>query len=160
MEEKVYNVLVEKMNRIQIFSFFLMLILISYGISEYFFHLGIEISESAILFLLIVILCFLENKYGYFSPEDMNVVFQKEQVVFQRGNKKKEICYEDINEVEKIMVINRYHGEKGYYRIKIKMKKGSYAIYSGEDSGKQLDFSQTGISKVYFEFQSRGIKCC
>ena len=34
----------------------------------------------------------------------------------------------DIKEVEKMMLINRYHVEKGYYRIKIKTKKGSYLI--------------------------------
>ena len=58
------------------------------------------------------------------------------------------------------MVINRFHEEKGYYRVKIKTKKWSYAMYSGEDSRKQLDFSQTGISRGYYEFQNRGIKCC
>lgn len=58
------------------------------------------------------------------------------------------------------MVINRYHVEKGYYRIKIKTKKCSYAVYSGEDSNKQLDFLQTDISRIYLEFQKRGIKCC
>ena len=160
MEEKIYDVVVEKRNRIQTFSICLIVILTSYGVSDYLSRLGIEISESVILVLFIVILCFVENKYGYFSAETMKVIFQKEKVVFQRRDKKREICYEDIIEIEKIMVINRYHGEKGYYRIKIKTKKWFYAIYSGEDSGKQLDFSQTGISKVYFEFQNRGIKCC
>ena len=32
--------------------------------------------------------------------------------------------------------------------------------YSGEDSDKQLDFLQTDISRIYLEFQKRGIKCC
>lgn len=160
MEEKVYYVMVEKMNRLQSFFFCILSVFGSYAVSDFLYYLGIEISESMILILFIGILCFLIVKFEWFAAENLEVIFQNEKVIFRKGTQEKEIFYADIKEVEKIMVINRYHGEKGYYRVKIKMKKRSYALYSGEDSGKQLDFSQTGISKVYFEFQNRGIKSC
>ena len=160
MEEKVYHVMVEKWNRMQSFFFCMLAVSGSYGISECFYNLGIEISENMILILFIGILCFLAVKFEYISKENLDAIFLKEKVILQRRNWKREIFYADIKEVEKIMVINRFHEEKGYYRVKIKTKKRSYAMYSGEDSREQLDFSQTGISRVYYEFQNRGIKCC
>lgn len=68
--------------------------------------------------------------------------------------------YDQIREVEKMMIINRYHSEKGYYRVKIKAKGCMYTMYSGEDSNEKLDFSEVGLSKIYAEFQNRGMKCC
>ena len=53
-----------------------------------------------------------------------------------------------------------FQKEKVVFQRRKKKREIYYEEYSGEDSGKQLDFSQTGISKVYFEFQNRGIKCC
>lgn len=123
MEEKVYHVMVEKMNRLQSFFFCMLSVFGSYMVSSLLYSLGIEISESIILILFIGILCFLTVKFEWFTAENMEVIFQKEKVIFKKGKRKKEIFYADIKEVEKIMVINRYHVEKGYYRVKIKMKK-------------------------------------
>ena len=123
MEEKVYHVMVEKMNRLQSFFFCMLSVFGSYMVSSLLYSLGIEISESIILILFIGILCFLTVKFEWFTAENMEVIFQKEKVIFKKGKRKKEIFYADIKEVEKIMVTNRYHVEKGYYRVKIKMKK-------------------------------------
>ena len=59
-----------------------------------------------------------------------------------------------------MMIINRYHSDKGYYRVKIKAKGCTYAMYSGEDSNARLDFAEVGLSKIYAEFQKRDVKCC
>lgn len=58
------------------------------------------------------------------------------------------------------MVINRFHMEKGYYRVKVKKPGIAYTLYSGGSGNKQLDFEETELSKVYFEFKNRGVKCC
>lgn len=163
MEDKVYKVIMEKMNRFQIIFLCMLFVLGAYGISDFLEdNFGIKIWEETILLLFIGILLLGVVKFGRIFPstEIQEVLFQKDKVVFRRGKRESEIFYADITEVQKIMVINRYHVEKGYYRVKIKMKMRSYTMYSGEDSNKQLDFSQTDINKVYLEFQSRGIKCC
>lgn len=160
MEDKVNTILAEKMNRMQMFLFIMLMIISSYGISTFLDNHGIRISENIILILFVIAICILGEKFKWFSPEYVDVIFQENKVIFRRKNRKKEIFYDEIKEVEKMMVINRYHVEKGYYRIKIKTKKGSYAVYSGEDSDKKLDFLQTDISQIYLEFQKRGVKCC
>ena len=160
MEDKVYTILAEKMNRIQTFLFIMLIVIGSYSISTFLDNRGIRINENIILILFVIVICILAAKFKWFSPEYVDVIFQEKKVIFRKQNRKKDIFYDDIKEVEKMMVINRYHVEKGYYRIKIKTKKGSYAVYSGEDSDKQLDFLQTDISRIYLEFQKRGIKCC
>ena len=90
----------------------------------------------------------------------MEAVFGGEAVKFKKGRNVRFISYTDIREVEKMMIINRFHSEKGYYRVKIKTMGRSYALYSGEDSNKNLDFDETELSKIYFEFMKRGVKCC
>jgi len=163
MEDKKFEVCVERMNRIQIFGVCMTIILLAYGISTLLEDkVGIVIKGEIILLLLIVLICFLLTKYERFFPETetLKIEFGEKSVTLIRGKKKKIILYRDIKEVEKMMIINRYHSDKGYYRVKIKTKRYAYAIYSGEDSNERLDFSAVGLSRIYAEFQQRGIKCC
>ena len=112
--------------------------------------------------ILLMLLCVVMSKWEHCFPStlELDVEFTEEEVLFQKGKVKRKIAYSQIREVEKIMIINRYHSEKGYYRVKVKTKGMSYAMYSGEESTKALDFSETDVSKVYYEFKRRGIKCC
>ena len=163
MEEKRFEVCVERMNRIQIFLVCMAVILAAYGISAFLEHIaGITIRGEIILLFLVAALCFLLAKFEKFFPatEILHVVFSADKVTIIRGKKKRCIFYSDIKEVEKMMIINRYHSDKGYYRVKIKAKGGTYAMYSGEDSNARLDFAEVGLSKICAEFQNRGIKCC
>ena len=89
------------MNRMQSFFFYMLAVSGSYAVSECFYNLGIEINENIILLLFIGILCFLAVKFEYISTENLDVIFQKEKVILQRGNWKREFIYADIREVEK-----------------------------------------------------------
>ncbi len=163
MKDTRFEVCVERMNRIQIFAGCMVVILVAYGLSALLENTaGIVIKGEIILLLLIVLICFLLTKGERFFPatETLEIEFGEESVTFIRGKKEKIILYKDIKEVEKMMIINRYHSDKGYYRVKIKTKGLAYAMYSGEDSNERLDFTEVGLSGVYGEFQKRGIKCC
>ncbi|MBE5880373.1 MAG: hypothetical protein E7288_10440 [Lachnospiraceae bacterium] len=163
MEDKKFEVCVERMNRIQTFFVCMVVILVAYGISAFLERVaGIKVKGEIILLFLVAIICFLLAKFEKFFPttEILEVVFDADQVTFIRRKRKRSIFYRDIKEVEKMMIINRYHSDKGYYRVKIKAKGCTYAMYSGEDSNARLDFAEVGLSKIYAEFQNRDVKCC
>jgi len=163
MQDKSYQIIVEKLNRLQIFAICMITILGAYGLSTIIEQkTGVIIKGEIILLMIIVVACVVLTKFERFFPstEQLEVTFCKDVVLFQRSRKKRAIEYTDIREVEKMMIINRYHSEKGYYRVKVKTKGNAYVMYSGERSDLQLEFEETGISKVYFEFQKRGVKCC
>jgi len=163
MGEKYYKVRVERLNRLQTFLLICGLMGFAYSISyaiETTF--GVIVRGELVLLVLLVLLCLIMTKWGAYFPTtiELEVEFKKDAVVFRKGWRERKIVYTDIREVEKMMIINRYHIEKGYYRVKVKTKGGSYAMYSGEESSKELDFGETDVSKVYYEFLKRGIKCC
>ena len=163
MDKKRFEICVERMNRIQICLVCLAVILGAYEISALWENtIGIKVKGEVVLLLFFWGICILSKKLeGWFpSTEMLEAVFGEDKVIFARGKKKRDIYYKDIKEVEKTMIINRYHLEKGYYRVKIKTSGMAYTIYSGEDTGKCLDFAEVGVAEVYHEFQVRGIKCC
>lgn len=163
MENIKYKVKVERFNRLQIFLLICGIMWLAYGLSyglEKTFGVGIR--GEAVLLVLSVLLCVLMTKWEKYFPftSELDVEFGDEEVVFQKGKVKRKIAYTQIREVEKMMIINRYHLEKGYYRVKVKTKGMFYAMYSGEETTRELDFDETDVSKVYYEFKRRGIKCC
>ena len=163
MKEKRFEICVERMNRIQIFLVCMAVILAAYGISAFLERVaGITVKGEIILLFLVAIICFLLTKFEKFfhTTEILQVVFGADKVTLIRGKRKRSIFYSNIKEVEKMMIINRYHSDKGYYRVKIKAKGCTYAMYSGEDTNARFDFSEVGLSKIYTEFQNRGVKCC
>lgn len=163
MDDRNYKVIVERMNRLQTILLLWGITFVAYAISWLFeTKLGIVVRGEIILLVIIIGLCFLTVKLERFFPSvaELEVEFKQEEVVFRRGRKKRTIFYRNIREVEKIMIITQYHSEKGYYRVRIKTEGRPYTLYSGEDSNKELDFEETGLSKIYFEFQNRGVKCC
>jgi len=163
MEVIRYKVKVERFNRLQTFLFICAITWLAYGISYVIEKIfGVEVPGEAVLVVLLVLLCVLMTKWERYFPLtiELDVEFGEDEVIFQQGNVKRKIAYDQIREVEKMMIINRYHSEKGYYRVKIKAKGCIYTMYSGEDSNEKLDFSEVGLSKIYAEFQNRGMKCC
>lgn len=163
MEDIRYKVRIERFNRLQIILLICGIMWlahgISYGIENVF---GIIVHGNAVLSVLLVLVSVFMTKGECYFPLtiELDVEFAEKEVLFQKGKVKRKIAYSQIREVEKIMIINRYHSEKGYYRVKVYTKGMSYAMYSGEESAKALDFDETDISKVYYEFKHRGIKCC
>lgn len=163
MENIGYKIKVERFNRLEIFllicSISWLAYGISYGVEE---NWGIIVRGEAILLALLVLVCVIMIKLESYFPLviELDVEFGTEEVTFQRGKIKRKLVYKKICEVEKMMIINRYHSEKGYYRVKVKTKGRPYVIYSGEESTKALDFDETDVSKVYYEFKRRGVKCC
>lgn len=163
MEDKIYRVLVEKFNRVQICVTGIVICFGTNWLATFLESgLGIKIRGQILMLAVFALCCFLLTKYEkyFLMVEELRVTFRENTVEFKRAKTERTIRYSDITEVEKIMVISHYHSEKGYYRIKVKNKGRTYTIYSGEDQSKQLDFEEIDLSKIYDEFKSRGVKCC
>ena len=162
-ETKEYKVLVEKENKVLVLVALLSVFCVSAGIGaelqEVYPHLDVNFWIPFISLILLVILGFLLDKFVDFK-ESITVIFQEKQVILKRKNKEKIIPYTSIKKVVKIMVFNRTYQEKGKYRVAIKCKGRNYVMYSGEDYDLKLDFEQTEICNIYYEFKNRGIMCC
>lgn len=162
-EIKEYKVLVEKENKVLVLVALLTIFCISAGIGaelqEVYPHLNVNFWMPCLSLILLVILGYLLDRFVDFK-EIMTVIFQEEQVVLRRKNKERSIPYSSIKKVVKIMVFNRTYQDKGKYRVVIKCKGCNYVMYSGEDYDLKLDFEQTEISSIYYEFKNRDIMCC
>lgn len=162
-EIKEYKVLVEKENKLLVLVTLLTIFCVSAGIGSelqmVYPHLDVNFWIPFLSFILIIILGYFLDKFVDFK-EIMTVIFQEEQVVLKRKNKERIIPYSKIKKVVKYMIINRTYQDKGKYRVIIKCKGRNYVMYSGEDSDLKLDFEQTEVSKIYYEFKDRGIMCC
>ena len=119
---------------------------------------------EVVLFVLLIPYFYLLYRWQAYLPDTqvLKATFAQQFVMFEKGRSRRKICYDEILAIEKIMVISsKEHPEKGYYRVKIKCKGRNYVIYSTQDEyNRHLDFEDTELSKVYFEFETRGIKCC
>ena len=163
MEDKVFCAKVERLNRLQTVLILWTATFAAFGMSELVNKWwGIRIPGEAILIGILVLACILLVKIESYFPttEEIVATFEKEGVTFKKGKRIRKIAYTQIKEVQKMMIINRFHSEKGYYRVKIKTKGSAYALYTGEDSSRQLDFEKTELSGIYFELKKRGVKCC
>ena len=123
-----------------------------------------SIPLGALMLIILIIACCLLHKVEPCFPniQVLQVDYYYDRVVLRKEKSSRTIFYEDISEVSKVMVLNsRTYTDKGYYKMKIKNKGKSYVIYSTEDEYKKhLDFEQTELSNLYFEFKVRGVKCC
>lgn len=162
-EIKEYKVLVEKENKLLVLVTLLTIFCVSAGIGSelqmVYPHLDVNFWIPFLSFILIIILGYFLDKFVDFK-EIMTVIFQEEQVVLKRKNKERIIPYSKIKKVVKYIIINRTYQDKGKYRVIIKCKGRNYVMYSGEDSDLKLDFEQTEVSKIYYEFKDRDIMCC
>lgn len=160
---KEYNALVEKTYRILIIAGFCLIFQISIAISTEIqniytnFDVGFWMPAFTLIFILFA--GWLMNKFLKFE-EILTATFYDDHIVLKRGKKERKIPYHKIKKVVKYMIINRMYPDKGKYRMVICCKGRNYVVYSGEDSQLKLDFEQTEISKIYYEFKNRGIMCC
>ena len=160
---KEYRAIVEKTYRLLIIVGFCLIFQISIEISSevqtVFENFDVGFWMPAIALVLILLAGWLMEKYLKFE-ELLTVTFFDDYVILKRGKRERIIPYHKIKKVVKYMIINRMYTDKGKYRMVIRCKGRNYVVYSGEDSNLKLDFEQTEISKIYYEFKNRGIMCC
>lgn len=119
--------------------------------------------EILMLIMLIIVCCLLHKVEPYFpNVQVLQADYYHDRVVLRKEKSSRTIFYEDISEVSKIMILtSKTYTDKGHYKMKIKNKGKWYVICSTEDEYKKhLDFEQTELSTLYFEFKARGVKCC
>lgn len=73
-----------------------------------------------------------------------------------------QIPYTAVAEVRKWMVVDRFHSEKGCYRVRILCHGRSDLTFetTQEEYEAQADFEQTGLAVFYRACQEAGLKCC
>ena len=160
---KEYKAIVEKTYRILIIAGMCLILYISVAVSDevqtIYPNIDVGFWGPVVAFILILFAVWLMDKFLKFE-EVLTAVFYDDYVVLKRGTHARTIPYNKIKKVVKYMIINRMYTDKGKYRVVIRCKGRNYVIYSGEDSELKLDFEQTEISKIYYEFRNRGIMCC
>jgi len=160
---KEYKAIVEKTYRLFIIASMCLILHISVTVSNeiqtIYPNIDVGFWGPVLAFLLICFVIWLMDKFLKFE-EVLTATFYDDHIVLKRGKKERIIPYHKIKKVVKYMIINRMYTDKGKYRVVIRCKGRNYVIYSGEDSQLKLDFEQTEISKIYYEFKNRGIMCC
>ncbi len=162
---KIFKVKVDKTNKFLLFVIGISIILLSLvvgvtlsivlGLNELLSEI---LMECLLVAFSILILVFFPN---LFCENEVEAEFNQDHVIFMKDNSEKTIYYNDIAEVQKTMILNRMHEEKGYYRMRVKHKGGCYVLYSTEkEYDERLDFEQVELSDLYFELKRRGVKCC
>lgn len=165
IENKKLTINVEKTNKLILGIIFLFAFIGAYGVSfvvQTLFAMN-DIPEDIIFPVGMLLSCFIILKLDRYIPHNqtIEVNFREESVLISKGTKEHVIQYKDIVEVQKIMVVNHYNDDKGNCRVKIKCKGRNQVFYSTqEEYANKVDFEQTEISKMYFEFKARGVKCC
>ncbi len=164
IENKKFTINVEKTNKLILVVIFLLAFIGAYGTSVVAHELfGMDDVLEIIFPIGMLLSCFIILKLDKYIPHNqtIEVHFREDSVSIFKGTKEYIVQYKDIVEVQKIMVIHQYNDDKGYYRVKIKCKGRNRVFYSTqEEYVNKVDFEQTEISKMYFEFKARGIKCC
>lgn len=163
METKEIKAIVEKTYRILIISSMCLILHMSVVVSNeaqnIYPNIDVSFWGPLVAFILLILFGWLMEKFVKFE-EELSAIFYYDYVVLKRGKKKRMIPYNKIKKVVKYMIINRTYQDKGHYRVVIRCKGRNYVMYSGENSDLKLDFEQTEVSKIYFEFKHRGIMCC
>ena len=163
MATKEINAIVEKTYRILFLTCMCLILHISVVVSnevqKIYPNIDVGFWGPVVFFILICLVIWLMDKFLKFE-EVLTATFYDEYIVLKRGKCEHKIPYHKIKKVVKYMIINRMYHDKGKYRVVIRCKGRNYVMYSGENSDLKLDFEQTEVSKIYFEFKHRGIMCC
>lgn len=94
--------------------------------------------------------------------QQLLVTFEEDHCVLQKGRREWILPYQEISEVVKIMVINRFFYEKGAYRVTIR-RKGHRSISfwtTDQEYQEHRDFEDTQLYELYLEMKNHGVKCC
>ena len=122
-------------------------------------NFNVNFWATAVFLILIIAGAILMDRFLEFK-EVLTATFKEDHIILKRGKRERIIPYSKIKKVVKYMIINRTYQDKGHYRVVIRCKGRNYVMYSGENADLKLDFEQTEVSKIYFEFKHRGIMCC
>lgn len=117
-----------------------------------------------VLVISVIIVCV----YYYIREKRTNgvmclkVSFLSDNVNILINGREYTVKYDEIAEVDKMMVIDRIHDEKGCYRMKIKCHgRGSLEFETtAQEYEKHLDFEDTELFVFYDACKRAGIKCC
>ena len=92
----------------------------------------------------------------------LEVSFLSDAVKILINSREYTVKYDEIAEVDKMMVIDRIHDEKGCYRMKIKCHGRSSLEFetTAQEYEKHLDFEDTELFVFYDACKRAGIKCC
>lgn len=163
MENKEIKAIVDKQYKLLIIVGFVASVHISLAICNEALKINpnfdVNLWGGALFLILIIAGAMLMDRFLEFQ-EVLTAKFKEDHVILKRGKKERIIPYHKIKKVVKYMIINRTYQDKGHYRVVIRCKGRNYVMYSGENADLKLDFEQTEVSKIYFEFKHRGIMCC
>ena len=92
----------------------------------------------------------------------LEVSFLSDAIKILINGREYAVKYDEIAEVDKMMVIDRIHDEKGCYRMKIKCHGRSSLEFetTAQEYEKHLDFEDTELFVFYDACKRAGIKCC
>lgn len=92
----------------------------------------------------------------------LEVSFFNDTVKILANGREYIVKYDEIIEIDKMMVIDRIHDEKGCYRMKIKCRgRGNLEFETTtQEYEKHLDFEGTELFIFYDACRRAGIKCC
>ena len=119
-----------------------------------------EIAVASSLLLVCLYYFMRERRTG--GVMQITVHFWSDCMKFVINDKNDTVAYDQICEVCKIMVIDRVHDKKGYYRLKIKCRdRGNLEFETTEQEYEaHLDFEETGLFALYSACRQAGLKCC
>lgn len=119
-----------------------------------------EIAVVSSVFLVFLYYFIREKRTG--GVMQITVHFGSDSMIFVINDTNNTVAYDQICEVCKIMVIDRVHDKKGYYRLKIKCRdRGNLEFETTEQEYEaHLDFEETGLFALYSACRQAGIKCC
>ena len=126
-------------------------------------HIRDNLPEIALV-ISVIIVCV----YYYIREKRTNgvmcleVSFLSDNVNILINGREYTVKYDEIAEVDKMMVIDRIHDEKGCYRMKIKCHGRSNIEFetTAQEYEKHLDFEDTELFIFYDACKRAGIKCC
>lgn len=126
-------------------------------------HIKNNLPEIALV-ISVIIVCV----YYYFREKRTNgvmrleVSFLSDAVKILANGREYIVEYDEIAEVDKMMVIDRIHDEKGCYKMKIKCHGRSSLEFetTAQEYEKHLDFEDTELFIFYDACKRAGIKCC
>lgn len=102
----------------------------------------------------------LDRKYEV--TQQLLVTFEEDRCVLRKGRREWSVPYQEMKEVVKVMVINRFFDEKGAYRVTINRKgRGAITFWTTDQEYQEhRDFEDTQLYELYSGLRSRGVKCC
>lgn len=112
------------------------------------------------ILITVIFLLIREKKTG--GVRKLSVTMLDDSMEIDAGKKKWTIAYNDILEIRKQMIINRFYYEKGRYKLTIVRKQKPALVFetTEQEYEKKSDFPETELHTLYNACKKQGIKCC